>query len=223
MIHNIPFSPGSELAWDRAKFAHFPAGGRSGSPERPERALFLDRDGLLIEDVDFLRKADQISIMPGVPEFLREAQPDFCLIVVTNQSGIARGYITEDDLYGIHHELINRFAGHGVQLDALYYCPHLPGASINAYNRVCDCRKPAPGMIQQAATDWNLRLDQSVMVGDSLRDVQAGEAAGVMSFLLGPSPEEETTKVQTVDQLASLLPLLRSVSCQNNVMGQDNG
>jgi D-glycero-D-manno-heptose 1,7-bisphosphate phosphatase len=111
-------------------------------------------------------------------------QDKFYIVVVTNQSGVARGLLTEDDLMAIHLELVQRLAVEGVVLDALYYCPHLPEATVQAYQVECDCRKPKPGMLLQAKRDWGLDMAHSFMVGDSSRDIEAGCAAGVKCILL---------------------------------------
>lgn len=201
------------IRWDRTKLAHYPANSRLGSPAQPGRALFLDRDGVLIEDMDYLRTAGQIRILPGVPEFLRAAQSEYCLIVITNQSGIARGFFSEDDLYVIHCDLASRFEAQGVQLDALYYCPHLPDAPAERYRQTCECRKPAPGMLLRAAEEWKLDLKGSVTVGDRPRDIQAGEAAGTAGVLLGePASDEVIAQVPGLQHfLNTINPLDRSL------------
>jgi D-glycero-D-manno-heptose 1,7-bisphosphate phosphatase len=147
-------------------------------------AIFLDRDGVIVEDVHFLKSPAQLRILPGAAQALHILQDKFYIVVVTNQSGVARGLLTEDDLMAIHLELVQRLAVEGVVLDALYYCPHLPEATVQAYQVECDCRKPKPGMLLQAKRDWGLDMAHSFMVGDSSRDIEAGCAAGVKCILL---------------------------------------
>jgi len=150
------------------------------------RAVFLDRDGTLIEDVDYLTEPGQIRILPGVPAALRRLkEAGFLLIVVTNQSAVARGMLTEAKLTAVHAELNGRLAAEGAAVDAFYYCPHLPDGVVERYARACDCRKPAAGLLRRAAAEWHVDPARSYAVGDSERDVEAGRAAGCFSILLG--------------------------------------
>jgi D-glycero-D-manno-heptose 1,7-bisphosphate phosphatase len=152
----------------------------------PRCALFLDRDGVLVEDVHFLKSVDQIELVKESIEPLRELQQRYLLLVVTNQSGVARGYFDEPSVHTINREVTARLADHGVGIDGVYYCPHHPEGSVAAYRRSCACRKPAPGMLLQAAADWQLDLPSSCMVGDRPSDLEAGRAAGARAFLLPP-------------------------------------
>jgi D-glycero-D-manno-heptose 1,7-bisphosphate phosphatase len=188
-------------------------------PDGPRRAMFLDRDGVLVEDVHYLRRAADLRLLPGVVPALRLLQEHFFLIVVTNQSGIARGLLTEADLLDIHNALVRTLALEGVILDVLYYCPHLPEASVRLYRQVCSCRKPAPGMVTQARQDWNIALDDSFMVGDSLRDVQAGAAAGVPGFLLTTEPPP--TDSDTFHTAASLLDAAHLIRARLNLVAHE--
>jgi D-glycero-D-manno-heptose 1,7-bisphosphate phosphatase len=148
-------------------------------------AVFLDRDGTLIEDVGYLSKPEQIRLLPGVPEALRKLrEAGFLLIVTTNQSAIARGWLTEGKLHAVHESLNSRLRRVGAQLDAFYYCPHLPDGQIEQYAQRCDCRKPGDGMLRRAAREWRISLADSYAVGDSRRDVEAGRRAGCFAVLL---------------------------------------
>lgn len=142
----------------------------------PLPAAFLDRDGVIVEDVHYLSRAEDVRLRPGVAPALATMAERFSLVVVTNQSGIARGYFDEATLLAIHERLLAELAAEGAHLDALYACPHLDAG--------CDCRKPAPGMIARAASEHGLALDDSVLIGDAPRDVEAGQRAGVRSLLL---------------------------------------
>ena len=148
-------------------------------------AVFLDRDGVIVEDVHFLKSPSQLRILPGATQALRILQDQFYIIVVTNQSGVARGLLTEDDLLAIHLELVRCLAAEGAILDVLYYCPHLPEATVQAYQAACNCRKPKPGMLLRAKRDWGIDMVHSFMVGDTPRDIEAGCAAGVKGVMLG--------------------------------------
>jgi D-glycero-D-manno-heptose 1,7-bisphosphate phosphatase len=149
-------------------------------------AVFLDRDGVLIEDVNLLTKREQIRILPSVPEALeRLRRAGFALIVVSNQTVVARGLATEEDVRTIHvclqYLLVE--AG-GPSLDGWYFCPHHPNATLIAYRKVCLCRKPGTGMFLQAAKELNLDLHKSFAIGDRLTDIIAGTAAGCRTILL---------------------------------------
>jgi D-glycero-D-manno-heptose 1,7-bisphosphate phosphatase len=147
--------------------------------------VFLDRDGVLIRDVDHLTAASQIEILAGVPEALRRLrQAGWCLVVATNQSVVARGLVTEDGLRQIHHVLETQLRRHGATLDAIYYCPHHPQGSVAVYRVVCDCRKPEPGLLLRAAKELGIDLKQSVMVGDTANDVEAGRRVGCRTVLV---------------------------------------
>lgn len=142
-------------------------------------AAFLDRDGTLIEDVDYLTSVSQVRFLPGAAEAVRLLNAaDVPAIVVTNQAGVARGFLSEETLLAIHEEILARLARAGAHLAAIYYCPHHPEAGAPPYRRVCDCRKPQPGLILRAARDLGLDVSRSMMVGDASRDVAAGLAAG---------------------------------------------
>lgn len=177
---------------DRDTYLHLPDNSRLTAPDKSElqpaskAVIFLDRDGVLVEDVHFLRHPSQLRILPGVIQALRALKDHFYLIVVTNQSGIARGLFTETDLLAIHTELVQRLTAKGALVDALYYCPHLPeGAAVKTYQVTCQCRKPRPGMLLQAKRDWDIDLSHSFLVGDMPRDIEAGAAVDVTGILVG--------------------------------------
>lgn len=148
-------------------------------------AVFLDRDGTIIEDVDFLRTADQLRIFPwSAPAIRALNEAGHAVVVVTNQSGIARGLFDEAQLGDVHAALTGALAGQGAAIDAYYFCPHHPDALDEQYRLDCACRKPAPGLVLRARDDMGLDLSRSWMVGDRWRDVEAGLAAGVRSILV---------------------------------------
>ena len=151
-------------------------------------AVFLDRDGTLIEDVGYPSRPEQIRILGGVARALsRLTAAGYQLIVVTNQSAIARGRLTEDDLHRFHQALDEQLDLLGARVDAYYACPHLPDPAQAVRPELaveCDCRKPKPGLILRAAQDMDLDLDQSWLVGDKWRDIAAGQAAGVQTIKL---------------------------------------
>jgi D-glycero-D-manno-heptose 1,7-bisphosphate phosphatase len=159
--------------------------GPAPTPVSGRRAVFLDRDGVLIRDVNHLTSASQIEILPGVPEALRRLHDaGWTLIVATNQSVVARGLVTEDELREIHRALEERLRRCGATIDAVYYCPHHPHGAVARYRQVCDCRKPEPGLLLRAADELGVNLGASVMVGDTAADMQAGRRAGCRTVLI---------------------------------------
>jgi D-glycero-D-manno-heptose 1,7-bisphosphate phosphatase len=148
------------------------------------KAVFMDRDGVLIEDVHLLTNVNQLSLMPNVPDALKIlARQGFLLVVVTNQTVVARGMATESDIMVIHQQLSEKiFKAAQIRIDAFIYCPHHPNAQISQYRVDCECRKPRPGMLFETARALNLQLANSYMIGDRLSDIAAGNAAGCRSI-----------------------------------------
>lgn len=147
--------------------------------------VFLDRDGVLNEEVGYLRNPAFIRVLPGVPEALRLLSLRFRLVVVTNQSGIGRGIFTEDDLLTVHQHLADYLASEQVQIEAFYFCPHHHRGMVTKYITKCNCRKPQPGMLQRASVELGLDPASSYIVGDNLTDLQAGSAAGCKALMVG--------------------------------------
>lgn len=149
------------------------------------RAVFLDRDGTLNVEVDYLSDPDQLELLPGVAGALRRLrEAGFKLCVVTNQSGVARGLLSEETLHRVHVRLAERLASEGASVDSIGYCPHHPTEGESPYRRACRCRKPGPGLLEEAALRFGLDLARSFTVGDSLRDLDAGAALGVRGVLV---------------------------------------
>lgn len=148
-------------------------------------ACFLDRDGVLIEEEHYLSNPDQVRLYPGAAGALRGLRAaGFLVVVVTNQSGVARGYYPEEAIAAIHRRIDEILARENAAVDAYYHCPHHPGGEIDAYTTDCHCRKPAPGMLLRAADDLNIDLSASFMVGDKLSDIGAARAAGCRDAFL---------------------------------------
>jgi D-glycero-D-manno-heptose 1,7-bisphosphate phosphatase len=150
------------------------------------RAVILDRDGVLVEDVDLLTRGDQLCLLPGVPSALNTLRnAGFALVVVSNQPVVARGLVTEQEIEMIHAELDRLLlAAGGPAMDRYYFCPHHPKATLLAYRVDCDCRKPKPGLLQKAAGELNLDLRTSFIVGDRITDIIAGAKAGCHTVLV---------------------------------------
>jgi len=151
--------------------------------QRP--ALFLDRDGVINLDHGYLYRPDQVVFVEGIFDLCRHAHGlGYRIVVVTNQSGIGRGYFSESDFQALTTWMKGVFADQGCPITRVYFCPYHPTAGIGPYCRDSDWRKPAPGMILAAAQELNLDLVNSVLVGDRPRDIAAGHAAGVGCTLL---------------------------------------
>jgi D-glycero-D-manno-heptose 1,7-bisphosphate phosphatase len=144
------------------------------------KAAFIDRDGVINVDSGFLHRAEDFVFLPGAIEGLRRLQAaDYLLVIITNQSGIARGLYTEHDYLLVTDHMRQRLSAAGVALAAVEYCPHLPDADVARYRIDCDCRKPLPGMLLHAAAALGIDMAQSILVGDRASDIQAGRSAGV--------------------------------------------
>jgi D,D-heptose 1,7-bisphosphate phosphatase len=149
----------------------------------PAKAVFLDRDGTLNEDPGYLGDPDKVKLLPGVAEalFRLKNQMNFLLIVVSNQSGIARGLITESEVDAVNERISELLEQHKIKIDAFYYCPSHPEFSSE---EECRCRKPSPQMILEASEKFNIDLSKSYMIGDYESDIQAGIRAGLKTILL---------------------------------------
>ena len=156
------------------------------------KAVFLDKDGTLIEDVPYNIDPELIQFTRGATEGLRRLQAhDYRLIVVTNQSGVARGLFSEQDLLPVRNRLERLLSDAGIVLTDFYYCPHYPQAEVGKYAVNCFCRKPQPGMLLRAAQEHNIDLKDSWMVGDILHDMEAGNRAGCRTLLIENHHETE--------------------------------
>ncbi|MBI5363506.1 MAG: HAD family hydrolase [Planctomycetes bacterium] len=148
-------------------------------------AVFLDRDGTLTVESEWVRSGQDLVLVPGAAEaILHLARAGFAVVLVTNQSAVARGIVTEAELAGIHAHFAALLAERGARLDAVYHCPHHPTEGVGAWKIECACRKPAPGMLLDAARDLGLDLARSWIVGDALRDLEAGWSAGARAVLV---------------------------------------
>jgi D-glycero-D-manno-heptose 1,7-bisphosphate phosphatase len=147
-------------------------------------AVFFDRDGVLNSDKGYLYKAADLEWMPGAMEAVQDLNSrGFLVLVVTNQSGVARGYYSEADVVELHGWMNAELAKFGAHIDKFYYCPHLPDGSVAEYSLSCQCRKPLPGLVLQALGEWDIDQGQSFLIGDKPSDVQAAEAAGIRGYI----------------------------------------
>ena len=148
-------------------------------------ALFLDRDGVIVEEVHYLTHPSQLSLIPGSAEPIALLNRNRVLVVVvTNQAGVARGLYSRSRIGEIHSRLDSLLAEHGAHIDRYYYCPHHPTKGLHPYRTACECRKPRPGMLLRAAAELHLDLSRSYMVGDRMSDLEAGSNAGCRPILV---------------------------------------
>ncbi len=149
------------------------------------RAVFLDRDGTVNVEKEYLHRTEEFEFIPGAPEAIRLLKnAGFLVIIVTNQSGIGRGYYDEAAVHRLHRFMDEQLAHHGTGVDAYYLCPHHPLHGIGEYRRECGCRKPLPGMLFEAAGEFSIDLTVSFIIGDRMADVEAGRAAGCRPILV---------------------------------------
>ncbi len=152
------------------------------------RAVFLDRDGVLNEDPGFLHRLDELVFFPGVVDALTKlSQTDYKIIIVTNQAGIGRGIFTEKEYVQFEKAYLKRLSqlsSNQIRIDKVYFCPHHPEKGLGIYKRPCTCRKPNPGMLLTARDEFDLDLSQCFMVGDKRSDIQAGKSVDCKTILV---------------------------------------
>jgi D-glycero-D-manno-heptose 1,7-bisphosphate phosphatase len=179
------------------------------------RAVFLDRDGTMIEDVGYLDRLERLTLFPYTVDAVRLLnRAGFTIVVVTSQAGIANGLLTEEFLVEAHEFLSRRFEAGGAKIDGYYYCPHLPHASIERYRVECDCRKPKPGMIHAACRDLSLDVVKSYVIGDRWRDIEMGKAAGAKGILVetGYGKTEAARRPAHIDPVPVVANLIEATS-----------
>ena len=166
-----------------------------------KKVFFLDRDGVIIEDANYLSSPDQVVLCGGTPEAFRKiAEAGYEIIVVSNQSGIARGYFTEQDLAAVEEKIEDCLTQAGAPLPLKwYYCPHHKKGSVPEYAVDCDCRKPKPGLLLRAGEEFPIDYEKSFIIGDKLSDLESGFSAGCgkgVLVLTGHGTEQELKKLQ---------------------------
>lgn len=156
-----------------------------GAEGRKDRAVFFDRDGTINEEVGYLSRLGDLKLYPNTPEAIRKLKDKgFLAIVVTNQSGVARGFFDESFVKEVFDKINEMLAKKGTRLDAMYYCPHHPNYGNQQYRKTCLCRKPEPGLLIQAAEDLDIDLKRSYVVGDMLRDMDIANKVGAKGVLV---------------------------------------
>lgn len=176
--------------------------------------LFLDRDGVVNREVGYLYRPDQVLFTPGIFDLCRHAQAlGFAIIIITNQSGIARQLYSETDFHSLMNWMTEEFLRQKVRVDGYYFCPHHPDFGVGDFRKECEDRKPQPGMILKASVDHKIDLKRSVLVGDRCSDIQAGAAADVPNLILlsGTEPAgcAEAPAHSVLSELYEIIPLLR--------------
>lgn len=153
-----------------------------------EKVIFLDRDGTLNVEVSYLHRTEDLEMIDGAAEAVRQFnEAGYQVVVVTNQAGVARGYYTEEDVVTLNQYMNQVLSRSGAHVDAFYYCPHHPAHGIGRYKISCECRKPGTGMFEEAGKQFKngINKEESYMIGDKLLDTQAGHNYGVKSILVG--------------------------------------
>lgn len=148
------------------------------------KAIFLDRDGTLIEEKNYLSDKKDIKFLDGVFDGLQILQQQFLLIIITNQSGVARGYFNEDKVIEINEEIKKQLRDHNINITDIFYCPHHIAGKIKKYSIKCNCRKPNTGLINIAVEKYNIDLSKSYVIGDKDSDIQLGKNAGCKTILI---------------------------------------
>jgi D-glycero-D-manno-heptose 1,7-bisphosphate phosphatase len=192
------------------------------------RAIFLDRDGTISEEVGYVNHVSRYRLMPHSLEAIRLVnRAGLLAIVTTNQSGVARGYFRESLVHDVHARLRALAEEAGARLDAIYYCPHHPNEGTLPYRAECDCRKPRPGMILRAAREHDIDLGRSYVIGDSAIDLEAGASAGVPGLLVLTGygrglveHQPERIKVKPLHTAEHLLDAVRWILARDAAEGQ---
>jgi D-glycero-D-manno-heptose 1,7-bisphosphate phosphatase len=163
------------------------------------KAAFLDRDGVLIEDTQYPGDPKTIRFLPGIgPAVKTLSRKGYKVIVISNQSGVARGYFPEENVRKINEKINKKIAKEGAHIDAFYYCPHHPDEN-------CQCRKPKTGMLEQAKKDFDIDYKKSWMIGDAIKDVECGENAGCKTILLSKEKHEKYKTAENLLEAAKMV------------------
>ena len=185
-------------------------------------AIFMDRDGTVSYEVGYVNHPDRYDIIPGSARAIAKINSSaFLAVVITNQAGVARGYFKEEIILQVHEKLKKLLAGEGAHLDGIYYCPHHPDVGESPYRQQCNCRKPGPGLILKAQKELDIDLSRSYIIGDSIKDIEAGSNAGVKGIMVltgyGKGEYEynsEKWKVKPVHVAADLLEAVHWILSQ---------
>jgi len=187
--------------------------------------VFLDRDGTINEEVEYLRRIEDLRLIPGASSAIRALnQAGYKIFVVTNQSAIARGFLTEASLHEIHIELEKRLNAEGAFVDGWFYCPHHPSAGAGPYTVKCECRKPGTGMVEKALSQCEQEVRNKFVIGDTLADMQLAENAGAIPVLVKTGHGAQTLeamKESALDKVAYVAADLLDAANWIISVGQD--
>ncbi len=173
------------------------------------KAVFLDRDGTINVDKDYLYRIEDFEYIDGAIEGLKAlVDLGYMLVVITNQSGIARGFYTEDDYHRINDWMKRDLASRGIKIEATYFCPHLPEGIVKEYAVECDCRKPATGLFWKAAHDLDIDMDHSIAIGDKQRDLSICKESGVKGILISDIADEDYPSCNSWTDIIEAVKLL---------------
>ena len=172
------------------------------------KAVFLDRDGTIVVERGYITVPGMIELIPGVAEaIVRLREGGWKVFVATNQGCVGKGMITEEELGEINFRMLSMLGAEGAELDGIYVCPHHPDATLADYAMECDCRKPRPGLLERAASENGLDLSQCVMIGDTMRDLDAARSAGARAILVLTGHGSETASLKHgAEHVAANLP-----------------
>lgn len=189
-----------------------------------KKAVFLDRDGTINVEKNYIYKIEDFEFLPRVIDALKILQDaGFCLVIVTNQSGIARGFYGEEDLMQLHNWMTETLLKHGIAISSIYYCPHHPEATIGKYRKNCKCRKPEIGMYLKGVSDFNISLEESYVIGDKLRDCAICEMTECKGFLIENNEKPEVIeevkqgKYKQIKYASNLYEAAMSICKQKNI------
>lgn len=193
----------------------------SGFTKEQKQAVFLDRDGVINVNYGYVYDAESFEFIDGIFEVARAAHANgYKLIVITNQSGIGRGYYSEQQFHELTEWMCNEFLNVGAPIEKVYFSPFHPTEGLGGYKKDDESRKPRPGMIYQAQREMDLNLKTSILIGDSASDIKAGISAGVgLNILFGQNQHPDLTGLsyQSIAHLREALPFVKAVSmCRNN-------
>lgn len=178
-------------------------------------AIFIDRDGVINEDLGYVYQPKFFIFKPEIFQLIRYAnKAKISIFVVTNQSGVARGFFTIDDVHHLHNYMISELQKKNLFLEHIYVCPHLKDGVIEKYSKDCNCRKPNPGMILSAASDFDIDLSRSILIGDKLTDVQAGIRAQITkNYLISKKlvDDPDNNDIKHVHSISEILDEIRSI------------
>jgi len=181
------------------------------------RAVFVDRDGTLNTEIEYLHRVEEFEWIPGTVDAIRRLnEAGVLVLVITNQAGVAHGYYSEDDVHRIHRHMQNELEAEGARIDAFYYCPYHPDGTVAKYRRPSRCRKPETGMLERGLAEWKIEPEQCVVIGDRNTDVETGRRMGMKTILVrtgyGAGETASTSADHVVPDIASAVDLLLEVA-----------